>query len=87
MHSYYTGYGGGGGSGGVFVQEATTVNYDDSMTINVNGGTRGNGDSSSNPSSRAGFAGSAGKVFLVSRLSFFFSFLTVYVELLTHTPS
>ena len=65
----YTGYGGGGGSGGAFINEATIVNYDDGMTIDVDvdGGARGNGD---NDSDRAGFAGSAGKVFLVSRFSF-----------------
>jgi len=71
-HSTYTGYGGGGGGGGVYKHEATTVNFDDSMTINVNGGARGRGDWHSN---RAGFVGSDGKVFLVSRLSFFFSYL------------
>jgi len=67
----YTGYGGGGGGGGVYKHEATTVNYDDSMTINVDGGARGNGDEISG---RRGFAGSVGKVYLVSRLSFFFSY-------------
>jgi len=74
-HSTYTGYGGGGGSGGVYWHEAATVNYDDSMTINIDGGARGNGYDSDDPSYRAGFAGSDGKVFLVSRLLFFFSYL------------
>ena len=55
------GYGGGGGGGGVFEYMATTVNYDDSMTINVDGGARGEGDTSSD---RRGLAGSAGKVFM-----------------------
>jgi len=65
-HTYtHTGFGGGGGGGGVYEHEATIVNYDDSMTINVNGGDRGAGDSDS---SYAGFAGSDGKVFLVSGL-------------------
>ena len=67
----YTGFGGGGGSGGVFAYEATTVNYDDSMTIDVGGGARGDGSRPDNPSYRAGIAGNVGKVFLVSRLSFF----------------
>jgi len=71
-HAYYIGYGGGGGAGGVYKHKATTVNYDDSMTINVNGGARGEGDSISGG---RGFVGSAGKVFLVSRPSFFFSYL------------
>ena len=39
----YTGFGGGGRGGGVYKHEATIVNYDDSMTINVDGGARGNG--------------------------------------------
>jgi len=69
LHSTYTGYGGGGGGGGLYKHEATTVNYDDSMTINVNGGARGEGHSNSD---YYGFAGSVGKVYLVSRLSFFF---------------
>jgi len=56
-HSTYTGYRGGWGGGGVYEHEATTVNYDDSMIINVGGGDR------------------AGKVFLVSRLPFFFSYI------------
>jgi len=45
------------------------------MTINVDGGARGNGECpygpsycNDNPIYRAGFAGSDGKVFLVSRL-------------------
>ena len=66
-HSTYTGYGGGGGGGGIYKHEATTVNYDDNMIINVDGGARGQGDSNS---WKRGFVGSAGKVFLVSRLSF-----------------
>jgi len=37
------------------------------MTINVDGGARGEGDSDND---HYGFAGSVGKVFLVSRLSF-----------------
>ena len=37
------------------------------MIINVDGGARGQGDSNS---WKRGFVGSAGKVFLVSRLSF-----------------
>ena len=57
------------------------MNYDDSMTINVNGGARGNGSSPAYPSSRAGFAGSAGKVFLVSRLSFSI-FLTFWMSII-----
>ena len=65
----YVGYGGGGGGGGFYWHEAITVNYHDSMTINVNAGDRGNGSRSDNPSYRAGFAGSAGKVFLVSKLT------------------
>jgi len=36
------------------------------MTIDVNGGDRGDGSSSNDPSRRAGFAGNVGKVFLVS---------------------
>ena len=60
----YAGYGGGGGGGGVYKHEATTVNYDVSMTINVDGGNLGEADSNSD---YYGFAGSAGKVFLVSR--------------------
>jgi len=71
----YTGYGGGGGGGGLYKHEASTVNFDDSMTINVDGGARGNGECpygpsycNDNPIYRAGFAGSDGKVFLVSRL-------------------
>jgi hypothetical protein len=68
--THYKGYGGGGGGGGVYKYEVTTVNYDDSMTINVDGGARGEGDTYD---SRAGFAGNVGKVFLVSRL-FHFSY-------------
>ena len=71
-HSTYTGYGGGGGGGGAYKHEASTVNYDDSMTINVNGGARGEGECpysqsycDQNPY-RVGFAGSTGKAFLVS---------------------
>ena len=66
--THYKGYGGGGGGGGVYKYEVTTVNYDDSMTINVDGG---DGDGYSDLNYNAGFAGSAGKVYLVSRLSFF----------------
>ena len=71
-HTLYLhiGYGGGGGGGGVYKHEATTVNYDDSMTIDVSGVARGAGD---NILGRRGFAGRAGKVFLVSRL-FHFSY-------------
>ena len=86
MHSTYTGYGGGGGGGGVYKHEALTVNYDDSMIINVDGGARGERKREDCPyaggiydsdcdywlTQYRGFAGSAGKVFLVSRLSFFF---------------
>ena len=53
------------------VEESTSTrqqHYHDSMTINVNGGIRGAGDGSA---SYAGFAGSVGKVFLVSRFSLF----------------
>ena len=42
------------------------------MTIDVDGGDRGEGHSNSD---YYGFAGSDGKVFLVSLLSFFFSYL------------
>ena len=56
------------------------MNYDDSMTINVNGGARGIG-TRADPSYHAGFAGSAGKVFLVSRLSFSI-FLTVCMSII-----
>ena len=82
-HSTYTGYGGGGGSGGVFAYEASTVNYDDSMIINVGGGARGEGECPYSPSYcnqnpfNVGFAGSVGKVFLVSKFSFFFLCLIV----------
>jgi len=62
----HTGYGGGGGGGGVYQHEAITVNYDDSMTINVDEGARGEGDTYDD---HAGFVGSDGKVFLVSRHS------------------
>ena len=65
--NHNTGYGGGGGGAGAFLYEAVTIDIDD-MTINVNGGNRGEGDSSI--SGRRGFAGSVGKVFLVSSLSF-----------------
>ena len=44
------------------------MNYDDSMTINVSGGNRGEGGYGLYIHTHAGFAGSAGKVFLVSRL-------------------
>ena len=45
------------------------------MTIDVGGGARGDGSRPDNPSYRAGIAGNVGKVFLVSRLLFFFSYL------------
>ena len=81
-HSTYTGYGGGGGGGGVYKHEAPTVNYDDSMTINVDGGARGERKREDCPHAGGihdsdcdywvtqyrGFAGSAGEVFFVSRL-------------------
>ena len=62
----HTGQGGGGGGGGVFVQEATTVNYDNGMTIAVNEGAGGSG--SATWPTHVGLPGSAGKVFLISRL-------------------
>jgi len=65
------------------------VNYDDSMTINVNGGARGEGEC---PYSQSycdqnpywyGFAGSAGEVFLVSRLLFFYVCMSLLVSQLS----
>jgi len=56
------------------------------MTINVNGGARGNGDYSDDPSYRAGVAGNVGKVFLVSGLSFL-SHTLDFVCLLNHLIS
>ena len=40
------------------------------MTIDVDGGARGDGDYFDDPSRRAGIAGNVGKVFIVSGLSF-----------------
>jgi len=74
LHSLYIAYGGGGGGGGVVAYEATTVNYDDSMTINVAGGAGGEGDYRGTTccdergqliyNYRVGLVGSDGKVFM-----------------------
>jgi len=93
-HSTYTGYGGGGGGGGVYKHEATIVKYDDGMTIDVNGGARGARKREDCPHAggvhdsdcnywvtvKSGFAGSVGKVFLVSSLSFVSYLIDVFVS-------
>ena len=72
--------GGGGGGGGAFINEATIVNYDGNiegqrglLTINVDEGARGEADQlavsdKGKSYERTGFVGSAGKVFLVSKM-------------------